>query len=57
MARPVSGAIYVQLGRPPPFAFVTSGSLTAVAKKLGVDHVTVARRIASLEASLQLKIA
>lgn len=37
-------------------AFVTSGSLSAAAKKLGVDHVTVARRIASLEASLQLKL-
>ncbi|WP_410209551.1 LysR family transcriptional regulator [Aquirhabdus sp.] len=31
-------------------------SLSAAARKLGVDHATVARRIAVLEASLQLKL-
>lgn len=37
-------------------AFSSAGSLSAAAKTLGVDHATVARRIASLEASLQLKL-
>jgi DNA-binding transcriptional LysR family regulator len=37
-------------------AFVRSGSLSAAAKELSVDHATVARRIASLESSLQLKL-
>ncbi|QOL14849.1 LysR family transcriptional regulator [Dickeya dianthicola] len=37
-------------------AFVSAGSLSAAARKLGVDHVTVARRISSLEASLGLKL-
>lgn len=37
-------------------AFVASGSLSAAAKSLGVDHATVARRIASLEASLNLTL-
>lgn len=32
------------------------GSLAAAAKRLGVDHVTVARRIASLEAVLGVKL-
>ena len=37
-------------------AFSSAGSLSAAAKTLGVDHATVARRIASLEASLKLKL-
>lgn len=37
-------------------AFVTSGSLSAAARSLDVDHATVARRIAALEASLNLKL-
>lgn len=37
-------------------AFVRAGSLSGAAKVLGVDHATVARRIASLEASLDLKL-
>lgn len=37
-------------------AFVRAGSLSAAAKSLAVDHATVARRIASLEASLDLKL-
>jgi len=37
-------------------AFVRSGSLSAAAKDLSVDHATVARRIASLESSLKLKL-
>ena len=37
-------------------AFVAAGSLSAAAKALGVDHATVARRISSLEASLNLKL-
>ncbi|HDS1733681.1 MULTISPECIES: LysR family transcriptional regulator [Pseudomonas] len=37
-------------------AFITAGSLSAAAKHLGVDHATVARRISSLETSLQLKL-
>jgi len=37
-------------------AFTSAGSLSAAAKALGVDHATVARRIASLEASLKLKL-
>ncbi|WP_313643571.1 LysR family transcriptional regulator [Pseudomonas sp.] len=37
-------------------AFISTGSLSAAAKQLGVDHATVARRIAALEAALQLKL-
>lgn len=37
-------------------AFVRGGSLSAAAKELSVDHATVARRIASLESSLTLKL-
>jgi len=37
-------------------AFVREGSLAAAARSLGVEHATVARRIASLEASLELKL-
>ncbi|MBK5002068.1 LysR family transcriptional regulator [Pseudomonas sp. S31] len=37
-------------------AFTRSGSLSAAAKLLGVDHATVARRIAALEAALNLKL-
>ncbi|MDG9818338.1 LysR family transcriptional regulator [Pseudomonas putida] len=37
-------------------AFTSAGSLSAAAKTLGVDHATVARRIASLEASFKLKL-
>lgn len=37
-------------------AFVSAGSLSAAAKALAVDHATVARRIASLETSLHLKL-
>lgn len=36
--------------------FTTTGSLSAAARALGVDHATVARRIAALEASLNLKL-
>jgi DNA-binding transcriptional LysR family regulator len=36
--------------------FVREGSLAAAARTLGVEHATVARRIASLEASLDLKL-
>lgn len=36
--------------------FVREGSLAAAARALGVEHATVARRIASLEASLNLKL-
>lgn len=36
--------------------FAQTGSLATAAKKLGVDHATVARRIASLEASVNLKL-
>lgn len=36
--------------------FAQTGSLASAAKKLGVDHATVARRIASLEASVNLKL-
>ena len=32
------------------------GSLSAAARRLKVDHVTVARRVAALEASLSLKL-
>ncbi len=32
------------------------GSLSAAARQLGVDHVTVARRVAALEASIALKL-
>jgi len=37
-------------------AFVDAGSLSAAAVRLGVDHATVARRIAALEASLAVKL-
>jgi DNA-binding transcriptional LysR family regulator len=37
-------------------AFVAAGSLSAAAKALGVDHATIARRISSLESSLNLKL-
>ncbi|MFK3768489.1 LysR family transcriptional regulator [Pseudomonas putida] len=37
-------------------AFISTGSLSAAAKQLGVDHATVARRIAALEAALNLKL-
>lgn len=37
-------------------AFVSAGSLSAAAKTLAVDHATVARRIAALEAALNLKL-
>ncbi len=37
-------------------AFAKTGSLSSAAKKLGVDHATVARRIAALEASVNLKL-
>ncbi len=37
-------------------AFTRSGSLSAAAKLLGVDHATVARRIAALEAALNLRL-
>jgi DNA-binding transcriptional LysR family regulator len=33
-----------------------AGSLSAASRQLGVDHVTVARRVAALEAALQLKL-
>ncbi|MBZ6388692.1 LysR family transcriptional regulator [Pantoea piersonii] len=36
--------------------FAQTGSLASAAKKLGVDHATVARRIASLEASVNLRL-
>lgn len=36
--------------------FARLGSLSAVARDLGVDHVTVGRRIASLESSLGVKL-
>lgn len=36
--------------------FAREGSLAAAARSLGVEHATVARRIASLEASLALKL-
>lgn len=36
--------------------FAQAGSLSAAARQLGVDHATVARRIAALEAALQLKL-
>lgn len=38
------------------FAFVRQGSLAAAARSLGVEHATVARRIAALEASLNMKL-
>ncbi len=38
------------------FAFVHEGSLAAAARSLGVEHATVARRIAALEASLDMKL-
>jgi DNA-binding transcriptional LysR family regulator len=37
-------------------AFVASGSLSGAARTLGIEHATVARRIASLEARLKLKL-
>jgi DNA-binding transcriptional LysR family regulator len=37
-------------------AFVRGGSLSAAAKELSVDHATLARTIASLQAALQLKL-
>lgn len=37
-------------------AYVASGSLAGAARSLGVDHATVARRIASLETALRLKL-
>ncbi len=37
-------------------AFVRAGSLASAAKALAVDHATVARRIASLETALNLKL-
>ncbi|MFJ4349239.1 LysR family transcriptional regulator [Pseudomonas sp. NPDC089401] len=37
-------------------AFTRAGSLAAAARQLGVDHATVARRIAALEAALNLKL-
>ncbi|MPS76384.1 MAG: LysR family transcriptional regulator, partial [Microbacterium sp.] len=33
-------------------AFVGTGSLSAAARQLGVDHATVARRIAALQAAV-----
>lgn len=36
--------------------FATQGSLTGAARVLGVEHATVARRIAALEAHLQVKL-
>ncbi|MGP2450519.1 LysR family transcriptional regulator [Pantoea stewartii subsp. indologenes] len=36
--------------------FAQTGSLASAAKKLGVDHATIARRIASLEASVNLRL-
>ena len=37
-------------------AFVRDRSLSAAARRLGVDHVTVARRLRALEASLRVKL-
>jgi DNA-binding transcriptional LysR family regulator len=37
-------------------ALAREGTLSAAAKSLGVDHVTVARRVAALEASVSLKL-
>jgi DNA-binding transcriptional LysR family regulator len=37
-------------------AFVHGRSLSAAAKRLGVDHVTIARRLAALEAALGVKL-
>ncbi len=37
-------------------ALARDGSLSAAARRLGVDHVTVARRVAALEAALGLKL-
>ncbi|NIE78449.1 LysR family transcriptional regulator [Pantoea sp. Ap-967] len=37
-------------------AFTSAGSLSAAARQLGVDHATVARRIAALEQALNLKL-
>lgn len=37
-------------------AFARDGSLSAAARRLGVDHATVARRIQALEAALDLKL-
>ncbi|NBF06082.1 LysR family transcriptional regulator [Pseudomonas sp. Fl5BN2] len=38
------------------FAFVHEGTLAAAARSLGVEHATVVRRIAALEASLNMKL-
>jgi DNA-binding transcriptional LysR family regulator len=38
------------------FAFAHEGSLAAAARSLGVEHATVARRIAALETSLNMKL-
>lgn len=37
-------------------AFAREGSLAAAARMLGVEHATVSRRIAALEAALGLKL-
>ncbi|MFX7918406.1 LysR family transcriptional regulator, partial [Acinetobacter baumannii] len=37
-------------------ALAREGTLSAAARSLGVDHVTVARRVAALEASMSLKL-
>lgn len=38
------------------FSFSEEKTLSAAARKLGVDHATVARRIAQLEDNLKLKL-
>ena len=37
-------------------AFAREGGLAAAARSLGVEHATVVRRIAALEASLNMKL-
>jgi DNA-binding transcriptional LysR family regulator len=37
-------------------AFAIAGSLSGAARALGIEHATVARRIAALEARLRLKL-
>lgn len=37
-------------------ALAREGSLSAAARSLNVDHVTVARRVAALEAAMSLKL-
>ena len=37
-------------------AVARAGRLTAAARRLGADHTTVSRRLASLEAALQAKL-